>query len=441
MRAGKTVLPTFFRTIGKLPRTVVCRAATDLLSLFGKNTSGNIAMIFAIAIIPILGFIGAATDYATTNSQRTKIQAALDSALLAGAIAGKQSLDSGAGKSAAIVAANDAAARFFSANSVGITANLSTSFKMTGLTLSGTGTASSTVPTTFMKVLGNPAMSFTVASQTTSAAQPYLDVYLLIDISASMLLPSTDAGITQMINGQGCALACHDKTDGSDSYSWALNRGIELRYQVVNRGVQNLLTYLDSNPALKSHVRVGLWSFDDTLTRLSSVTSSFSSVSRNFPAPALATTDASAATPFNSLIGSFITAVGSGGDGSSPSSPQKMVIIATDGVNDPTRAWVSNASLRPQVKVFDTSFCTTFKSKDVTVAIINTPYYPMTWDWGYNETLGQRGSLGGATRVDDIPIALKACAGNYFTIASSASAIQSAFTNLFVAASPIRITR
>ena len=256
-----------------------------------------------------------------------------------------------------------------------------------------------------------------------------------------MLLPSTDAGITQMINGQGCALACHDKTDGTDSYSWALNRGIELRYQVVNRGVQNLLTYLDGNPTFKSHVRIGLWSFDDTLTRLSPVTASFSNVSRNFPAPALASSDASAATPFNSLIGSFITTVGSAGDGSSPSSPQKMVIIATDGVNDPTRAWVSDTSLRPQVKVFDTSFCTTFKNKGVTVAIINTPYYPMPWDWGYNETLGQPGSLGGTTRVDDIPIALKACAGNNFTIASNVSAIQSAFTNLFVRASPIRITK
>lgn len=435
------MLPIFFRTISALSRTAVYRAATDLVSLFRNDASGNIAMLFGIAIIPILGFIGAAVDYSITNSQRTKIQAALDSALLAGAIAGKQSLDSGGGKSAAIAAANDAAARFFSANSGGIAANLSTSFKMAGLTLSGTGSASSTVPTTFMKVMGNPSMSFTVASQTTSAAQPYLEVYLLIDISASMLLPSTDAGITQMINGQGCALACHDKTDGTDSYSWALNRGIELRYQVVNRGVQNLLTYLDGNPTFKSHVRIGLWSFDDTLTRLSPVTASFSNVSRNFPAPALATSDASAATPFNSLIGSFITTVGSAGDGSSPSSPQKMVIIATDGVNDPTRAWVSDASLRPQVKVFDTSFCTTFKSKGVTVAIINTPYYPMTWDWGYNETLGQRGSLGGATRVDDIPIALKGCAGNYFTVASDAAAIRSAFTNLFVAASPIRITK
>jgi hypothetical protein len=64
----------------------------------------------------------------------------------------------------------------------------------------------------------------------------------------------------------------------------------------------------------------------------------------------------------------------------------------------------------------------------------------MTWDWGYNATLGQPGSLGGATRVDDIPIALSACAGNNFVVASDVAAIESSFTNLFIKASPIRLT-
>jgi hypothetical protein len=116
-----------------------------------------------------------------------------------------------------------------------------------------------------------------------------------------------------------------------------------------------------------------------------------------------------------------------------------MVIIATDGVNDPTRAWTTQTSLRSQVKVFDTSFCGTFKANGVTVAIINTPYYPMPWDWGYNATLGQPGSKG-ATRVDDIPIALKACAGSNFIKAADVDTIQTSFIDLFNKASPIRLT-
>jgi Flp pilus assembly protein TadG len=417
-------------------------ALIDQISRFRRDRSGNIAIIFAISVLPLLVGIGCAVDFSIAMKQRTKIQAALDDAVLAGAIAGKQSLDNGSGQTAAIAAANSAAASFFSGNTVGTSAaQLTTKFTLNGRNLSGTGSAAANVPNTFMKMVGFPTFALNLNSQSTSSTQPYLNVYLLVDISASMLLPSTTAGITQMINGTGCALACHSTTDGTDSYSYALNNNIQLRYQVVNQGVQNLLNYLAANSSLSSHVKVQLWSLDSSLAQLSSMTSSYSAITNNFPAPAVAVDDAAAATPFNNLIGNFISAVGNAGDGSSASNPQKMVILATDGVNDPTRAWASTEpQLMPQVKVFDTTFCSTFKQAGVTVAIINTPYYPMPWDWGYQDTLGQPGSLGGATRVDDIPIALSACAGKNYTLASSVSAIQSGFVNLFIQASPIRLT-
>lgn len=417
-------------------------ALIQQLLRFRRGTRGNVTLTFALLMLPLLGAVGVAIDYTVASRQRAVIQSSLDAAMLAGAIAGKASLDAGASNSTAIAAANTAAENSFKSNiGTAISATLSADFKMSGLSISGTGSASAAVGTTFMAIFGYKTTAIAATSQTASSAQPYLNVYLLIDISASMLLPSTSAGIAQMINGQGCALACHDRTDGTDSYSWALSKNIQLRYQVVNQGIQNLLDYLGSQKVLKSHVKIELWSFDHALTKNASMTSGYASISSHFPSPSLASTDASAATPFNDLIDSFVSSVGTASDGSSSSSPQKMVIIATDGVNDPTRGWVSDASLRPQVRVFDTSFCKTFASKGVTLAIINTPYYPMTWDWGYNATLGQPGSLGGATRVDDIPIALKKCAGENFTIASDVTAIQSAFTNLFVKASPIRLTR
>ncbi len=410
------------------------------IKTFGRHSRANVAIIFALALIPIVGFMGVAVDYSMATRQRAKIQSALDDALLAGSVAGKQVLDAGSGQSAAIAAAQNAATAFFTGNTSGITSQLTLNYTMSDLTLTGSGTATSAVPTTFSKVLGFTTLDLSVSSNSNSTTQPYLNVYLLIDISSSMLLPSTQTGITQMINGTGCALACHDATDGTDSYGYAVNQGIQLRYQVVNQGIQNLLTYLNSNSTYKTYVKVGLWSFDSSLTNMSSLTSNFTSVANNFPAPGLASSDAAAATPFDNLISSFISTVGSAGTGSSSASPQKMVIIATDGVNDPTRAWTNKPPLRSQVRVFDTSFCTSFKTNGVTVAIINTPYYPMTWDWGYNLTLGQPGSLGGATRVDDIPIALSACAGSNFIQASDVATIQSAFTTLFTKASPVRLT-
>src|SRR5882757_1270963 len=43
---------------------------------------GNIAVIFAIALVPLLGFVGAAVDYTRANAARSSMQAALDSTAL-----------------------------------------------------------------------------------------------------------------------------------------------------------------------------------------------------------------------------------------------------------------------------------------------------------------------------------------------------------------------
>lgn len=49
---------------------------------FATDERGNVAIIFAIAVLPILGLIGAAIDYSRASSARTSVQAALDSTAL-----------------------------------------------------------------------------------------------------------------------------------------------------------------------------------------------------------------------------------------------------------------------------------------------------------------------------------------------------------------------
>src|SRR3954451_22756791 len=43
---------------------------------------GNIAVIFAIALLPLLTFVGAGVDYTRANAARSSMQAALDSTAL-----------------------------------------------------------------------------------------------------------------------------------------------------------------------------------------------------------------------------------------------------------------------------------------------------------------------------------------------------------------------
>jgi Flp pilus assembly protein TadG len=49
---------------------------------FRDDQRGNIAVIFAFSLLPILGLVGAAVDYTRLNTARTQLQSALDSAAL-----------------------------------------------------------------------------------------------------------------------------------------------------------------------------------------------------------------------------------------------------------------------------------------------------------------------------------------------------------------------
>ena len=63
-----------FRSFSKILRQSLAR--------FVQSRSGNVAMIFAIACIPLISFVGAAIDYSRVNAARSSMQAALDSTAL-----------------------------------------------------------------------------------------------------------------------------------------------------------------------------------------------------------------------------------------------------------------------------------------------------------------------------------------------------------------------
>ncbi len=54
----------------------------DGLRAFSSDKSGNVVITFALALIPLVGFTGAAVDYSRANSAKASMQAALDSTAL-----------------------------------------------------------------------------------------------------------------------------------------------------------------------------------------------------------------------------------------------------------------------------------------------------------------------------------------------------------------------
>lgn len=55
--------------------------------MFSHATGANVAVIFALALVPMTTLVGAAVDYSKASQARTSLQAALDAAALAGASA------------------------------------------------------------------------------------------------------------------------------------------------------------------------------------------------------------------------------------------------------------------------------------------------------------------------------------------------------------------
>ena len=54
--------------------------SAKLVSRFRRDRSGNIAVIFALSLLPVLSGIGCAVDYSRATQLRSKLQSAVDAA-------------------------------------------------------------------------------------------------------------------------------------------------------------------------------------------------------------------------------------------------------------------------------------------------------------------------------------------------------------------------
>jgi Flp pilus assembly protein TadG len=149
-----------------------------LLTRFWKDRQGNVAPMLGIAIIPLIGFVGAAVDYSRANATRTAFQSALDStALMLSKNAALQT--SGALQTEATNTFN---ALFTGTNAQNVTVTTSySSILGSQLVVSG----SATVKTDFLSVLGIDQIDIS-ASATSTWGNSRLRVALVLDNTGSM---------------------------------------------------------------------------------------------------------------------------------------------------------------------------------------------------------------------------------------------------------------
>jgi Flp pilus assembly protein TadG len=143
---------------------------------------GNIAVIFCIALVPLLGFVGAAIDYTRANAARSSMQAALDSTALMlskdlaeGTITTSQITAKAQAYFTALYTNNDA-------KSVSVSATYTASSSL-GSTIQVNG--SGAVTTDFLKVAGFPNLNFN-SSSTAAWGNVRMRVAMALDNTGSM---------------------------------------------------------------------------------------------------------------------------------------------------------------------------------------------------------------------------------------------------------------
>jgi Flp pilus assembly protein TadG len=197
-----------------MSRLPVVRRLGRLFGRFAAAEQGNIAVIFAITLIPLLSFVGAAVDYSRAARARTAMQAALDST----ALMLSKDLTQGTITSSDI---GSKAQSYFTglytdteAQGVSINANYTTATASTAATilLSGSGHITSD----FMQIAGFPTLGFNTTS-TTTWGNVKMRVALVLDNTGSMAQDGKITALRNAVAGSGGLidqLSALSKTNG-----------------------------------------------------------------------------------------------------------------------------------------------------------------------------------------------------------------------------------
>ncbi len=184
------------------------RRLQESAACYLRDDKGNVAIIFALALLPIIGFIGSAIDYSRANHLRSAMQAALDSTTLM--------LSKDAASLSAAQLTEKANAYFNALYQHGDVANIQITATYTpngpdGTTVKVDGNG--TIATTFLKVVGYPTIPFS-STATATWGNSRLRVALALDNTGSMAFDGKMVALKSAAKNLIDQLAALAKTPG-----------------------------------------------------------------------------------------------------------------------------------------------------------------------------------------------------------------------------------
>jgi len=387
------------------------------------DRKGNVAIIFALSLIPIVFLTGMAMDFSSAISKRVRLNAAADAAALAAVTPTMMGQTTTVAQAAAQNIFNGTAAGITGTSGVAPSINVTSSNGglTRTVTVSYTANSVNAFPNVLGLLTGSSKASWPISGTSTATAsiQPNINFYLLLDNSPSMAIPATTAGINAMVsatsnspknggNEGGCAFACHESNpsadnlgnpNGEDNYQLAKNLGVKTRIQNTAAATQALMTTAQQTMAANNaQYQMAIYTFNGSgTTTVQSLTSNLTTA-----ATAASTIDVlqvcknnylvcntnnnDTDTSFQSAMSQLNGYMPNPGTGTASSTPQEVVFLVTDGVDDNNSGSCSQplSGTRCQ-EPMNTAWCTKIKNRGIRIAVLYTEYLPMPGNSWYNQ--------------------------------------------------------
>ena len=380
---------------------------------FSRDRRGNVAIIFALSMIPCVFLVGMALDFTSAVQKRVQLNAAADAAALAAVTPSMMTQSTAAANTAATNAFNAVASNMTGVTSVTPTITVNTSGLTRTVSVTYTANSTNAFPNVLKLLTGTSQTNWAISGSSTSTAtsSPNIDFYLLLDNSPSMNIAATSDGIATMVANTsaqgGCAFACHEShpsadnlgnPGGEDNYALAANLGVTTRIQNM-AAATSALTSTATTVGAANHAtyRMAVYTFNYSGTStVQSLTSNMTTVAtaasgidvlevydNNCLTQSNCNNDTD--TDFDSAMSSLNSTMPSPGTGSSSSTPQEVLFLVSDGVDDKISVSCSETldGTRCQ-QPFSTTWCTTVKNRGIRIAVLYTEYLPLPTNSWYN---------------------------------------------------------
>ena len=358
---------------------------------FAACREGNVAIMFALSLVPIVFLTGLAMDYSTAEQKKAQLDAAADAAAIAAVTPAMMAKTDSQATTAAQNIFNSKASNLTGVNYS--TGNLSVNVTDSGLNRTVTISYTASSQNAFSKVLNLAAWPISGSATAASSVLPNIDFYLLLDNSPSMAIGATSADISTLVSNtpDKCGFGCHESDKApNDYYGLAKSLGVTLRIDKLRLATQNLMTTAQqSMQANNNQYRMAIYTFNIGFNTITSLTSSLSSAQTQagnidiYEVP-YQNWSSDAITNYDNAMSNINSTMPNPGGGTNVAGdkPQEVLFFVTDGVEDE----MVNGSR--QQSLMDNGWCTTIKNRGIRIAVLYTVYLPLPTNSWYNSYIG-----------------------------------------------------